>query len=246
MPSWFSRSFFVLYAATRPVAFSLGGLTLYYPYPDIFHSFSADAFVILKDHILPRGMELLNVNAFDVLISSFYIAAVLAAVTSSPVWAYEVVAFVSPGLKPDERRTLTYSIVPATLLFGLGAAFAYFVLLPFLFKFVYLFTVSFGVAPTLSLRSFINTVFFIMLAMGLSFQTPLIMGALSYVGIVSYSQWKSWWRYGIAVSFFVALLISPGATGGILEATIGFVLSALYFCGLLVSRLVTKQEKGHK
>jgi len=64
----------------------------------------------------------------------------------------------------------------------------------------------------------------------------LAMFGLSYIGAVNYSTWMKNWRYAIVVAFFIALLISPRATAGLMETTIGLTLSALCFVGALLSK----------
>lgn len=219
----------------------LGSFTIYYPYPSLFGSVSTQVFHALVDHFVYKKFTLINIGSFDSLTSTLYVAAFLAAVFSVPVWAYEIGAFVSPGLTGREKRIIRALVLPAALLFVLGALFAYEVVLPILFNVMYELTLSLGVEPTMSVRSFITIVVSYMVAMGLSFELPVFMVGLSYVGLVSYQTWRSGWRWAVVVCFFIALLISPGTTGGLMETLIGLTLSSLYFVGLLAVRLIEKR-----
>ena len=58
------------------------------------------------------------------------------------------------------------------------------------------------------------------------------------MNIIHYEQLVHNWRYGIAGSWILALFISPGATGGMMETVIGSILSGLFVVGLLISRTV--------
>lgn len=233
-------AFFFFFTLKR---LDLGGFSIYYPYPSFFKSIATQVFQLLVAHFIYKKFTLINIGSFDALISTLYVGALLAAVFSVPVWAYEIGAFVSPGLTPKEKRVIRALAIPATVLFVLGATFAYEVVLPVLFNVIYTLTVSLGVEPTMSVRSFITIVVVYMAAMGLSFELPVFMVALSYVGLVGYETWKSGWRWAVVICFFIALLISPGATGGLMETVIGLTLSSLYFVGLLIVRIITKNKK---
>ncbi|MDG6929347.1 MAG: preprotein translocase subunit TatC [Nitrososphaerota archaeon] len=235
--------FFAFFFLFRPVWFRAGPLYLFYPYPDLFSSFSAQAFTSLREHILPPALQLININSFDTFMASIYMALALALIFAMPVWVYEMAGFVSPALKPEEKRLIRYVTVPATLLFAAGVAFAYEIILPVLFHFLYLFTVGISVLPTLSVKTFASTVFVYMLAFGLAFQLPIIVVGLSYLGVVSPVEWLKQWRFAVVGAFFIALLISPGASGGIMEITIGLTLSGLYVVGALVAMYLLRAKR---
>ncbi len=236
-------AFFVLFFIFKPVWVKLGSVTVFYPFPDLFHSFTTEFFNFAKQQLLPPHMVLINLNAFDTFVAILYTAMALAAISSSPIWIYEMASFIGPALKPREKRTLQLILIPATGLFLAGGLFAYKVVLPVIFKFLYLFTLSTGVEPTLGVGTFVSTVIAYIVALGLSFEIPIIMIAVSYVGLVSYETWLKNWRYAIVGSFVMALLISPGATGGIIEVTTGLTLSGLYFGGSLVSRALVMRKR---
>lgn len=231
-------AFFVFFFAFKPLWINLGGLSIFIPVPSLFQSFSTDAFSLMRNYILPQQMILINVNTFDTFLSIAYIAMALASICALPYWIYQASAFLGPGLKPSERRAIKIVLAPATVLFVAGAFFAYNIVLPFLFRFLYLFSISTGVEPTISVSTFVTITLAYILAMGLAFETPVIMVGLTYAGIVSSSTWMKYWRFAVLVAFIIALIISPGTTGGIMEITIGLLLSSLYFIGALLARAI--------
>lgn len=235
--------FFVVLFIFKPVWVKIGSFTIFYPFPSLFQSFATEFFNFTKQQLLPPHMLLINLSAFDTFVAILYTAMALAGICSSPIWIYEAAAYLGPALKSREKRVLKLVLIPATLLFVAGALFAYKIILPVIFRFLYSFTLSTGVEPTLGVGTFVSTVIAYIVALGLSFEIPIIMIGVSYVGLVSYETWLKNWRYAIVGSFVVALLISPGATGGIIESTIGLTLSALYFGGSLVSRTLALRKK---
>ena len=110
--------------------------------------------------------ELLGVTVKVALLGGLVIAL--------PILTYQVVAFVSPGLSRREK-TYLISMTPAALLcFAAGAAFAYFVLIPPMLKF--LLTYANDVAlPMIRISNYVNLLITLVFWMGVIFETPLIM-----------------------------------------------------------------------
>ena len=75
---------------------------------------------------------------------------------------------------------------------------------------------------------------------------PVVMVTLTKFNFVGPEVWKENWRMGILVSFIIALLISPGVTGGLIETVIGLTLSGLYAAGAIVSQRVAKKNQTLK
>ncbi len=238
--------FFLFFFAFKPSWINLSGLYIPYPEPSLFQSFSTETFFAMKSYVLPPQMVSINVNTFDTFLSVAYIAMALASICYLPFWIYEASAFLGPALKPNEKRAIKMVLVPATALFIAGAFFSYTIVLPFLFRFLYLFSLYTGVEPTISVLTFVTISLAYTIALGLAFETPVIMAGLTYAGIVSYSTWIRYWRFAVLGAFIVALIISPGTTGGIMEITIGLLLSALYFAGAIVARVIQRKRVSYE
>ncbi|MBW9141543.1 MAG: twin-arginine translocase subunit TatC [Candidatus Aramenus sp.] len=218
------------------------GFTLPVIYPNLFHSISSRLIVFFIHHELPKGLELININPFDTIYASAYISFFFALLVSIPVIFYELWGFIAPGLYENEKKVIKNFVLPAFVLFLAGSSFAYFIIIPFMMKFILIFTQSLGVEPTLGLKSFISTLVTLMLATGLAFEFPLVMISLTYVGLVKAETWQRNWRWGVMGSFIIAWMISPGTTGGIIETTIGIILSTLFFIGVGVSKVVERRR----
>ncbi|ARM76877.1 twin-arginine translocase subunit TatC [Acidianus manzaensis] len=233
---------FAILFGLSPTTITVAGHTIPIVYPDIFHSFSTLIIVMFIHSELPPQLHLININVFDTLYSSAYIAFFFGVVISLPFVVKEIWGFIAPGLYDNEKKLFRNIILPSSLLFLAGASFAYFIIIPFMLRFILFYTQSLGVEPTLGLRSFISTVVTLMLAVGVAFEFPLVMTVLSYIGIVKPETWKRNWRWGVLGSFIIAWMISPGTTGGIIETTIGIILSSLYFAGYGTSKMVVNRK----
>lgn len=218
-----------------------GGLLMPVPYPSIYSSIADATIRMFIQNELPKGMALININPFDPLFASAYVSLLLSLFVVMPVLIWEAWEFVAPGLYRHEKRLAKYIVAPSLALFASGFAFAYLVIVPLIMKFVLLYTRALGVEPTISLRAFVGTVVSLTMVTGVAFEYPLVMSMLTYAGVVSAKAWRRGWRWGVLVAFIIAWIISPGTTGGVIETTIGLILSGLYFAGAAVTQIIERR-----
>ena len=234
--------FFVIYFLFGISFVKVGSYTIPILYPTLYHSIAIQAVNLFLDREKPAGLHLITLNPFDPLYSAMYVSFLLALITSFPLVFREIWAFIAPGLYEHEKKLIKKVLMPATALFVAGASFAYFIIIPFMMLFVYRLDLDLGVEPTLSLRSFVSTIVTLMIAVGGSFEFPLVMVSLTQLGLVKAKTWRENWRWGVLVSFIIAWIVSPGTTGGLIETTIAVTLSSLYFVGVIVSSIVEKRS----
>jgi sec-independent protein translocase protein TatC len=162
---------------------------------------------------------------------AFYAACVLAL----PYVLFEASRFVAPGLRAQERRVLAPVVLGGPLLFICGAAFAYYLVLPPMLHFFGSF--GQGITPIHQrLDFYISLVSSILLYMGLCFQLPILLFALSFTGLVHSRNLLSFWRYAIVGSALVAAIITPDPTAISMLIVMG-ALVGLYFISVLLLRL---------
>ncbi|EZQ02064.1 translocase [Candidatus Acidianus copahuensis] len=234
---------FIIFFAFGITFIKIGTLVVPIPYPNLFHSFSTIAIYYFIHHDLPSGLQVINIRTFDPLYASAQVSFLFSLAISVPVFVKEIWGFVSPGLYEHEKRIARSLIVPAALLFLAGASFAYFIIVPVMMDFVLLYVNSLGIEPTISLSSFVSTLVTLVAITGIAFEYPLIMSILTYAGIVKAESWKKNWRWGILISFIIAWIISPGVTGGVIETTIGVILSILYLAGTVACGIIEKKQR---
>lgn len=127
---------------------------------------------------------------------------------ASPVVLYQLWAFVAPGLYRHERRLVGPLVVSSTILFALGAAFTYTVVLPFGLKYL---TEMGGpnVDAMLSMASYVSSACFFMATFGLIFQIPLLMLVLGRTGVVRAATLARNRKYVLLGSFVIGAVLSP-------------------------------------
>ncbi|NDJ51676.1 MAG: twin-arginine translocase subunit TatC [Chloroflexi bacterium] len=136
----------------------------------------------------------------------FRIAIVLGVILAFPYIVAQLWVFIGAGLKQTERRVF-YLLFPfAVALFITGVTFAYIVMLPVALPFL----INFGsVQATPTLDDFVRFVTAVLLAVGLSFEMPLISFALSRLGIINAKMLAENWRIAVVGLTVFAAIVTP-------------------------------------
>ncbi len=182
-------------------------------------------------YIAPQELFLVYMN----------VALVGAVVVCFPVLAYQVYAFCSPGLSGKERTYISGALIAGALCFLLGVAFAYFISLPFMLRFLIQFTGEVDVSASISIQSYISFLLTVFVIFGLVFELPVVTVLLTGLGIVK-AEWLARGRKVMVVIIFVlaAIITPPDIVSQIMVAV---PMLALYELSIVLSRLVGKSKK---
>jgi sec-independent protein translocase protein TatC len=130
-------------------------------------------------------------------------------------------------------------VVTSSVLFFLGVAFAYLIVVPTATKFL----LSFGadvLDPVIMIGDYFGFVSRFCIVFGLVFQLPLVLGSLAYTGLVSSHMLLSKWRYAlVAVFVFAAILTPPDIASQLMMAG---PLIVLYFLSIWIARIVERRR----
>lgn len=137
--------------------------------------------------------------------TSLYVGVIVAA----PYIIYELYRFISPGLYENERRYSTPLIITSYVMFMLGLLFSYFILFPITFRFLAGYQVDTQVENLISLESYIDTLIFLSLAMGIIFEIPILSWLLGRLGILHREDMQQYRRHAIVVILVIAAIITP-------------------------------------
>jgi sec-independent protein translocase protein TatC len=146
-------------------------------------------------------------SVFDPILWHFKVALIAGVVVASPVWLYQLWAFVTPGLQRKERRYSLLFVGAAVPLFLLGASLAYAVMskgLQVLLNFAPKNTVS-----LISIDHYLSYAMAMLLMFGASFDIPLLIVMLNRVGVVSYDRLNKSRRLTIFLCFVFAAVATP-------------------------------------
>ncbi|MGR8011520.1 twin-arginine translocase subunit TatC [Streptomyces hypolithicus] len=160
-------------------------------------------------------------------------------VIASPVWLYQLWAFVAPGLHKNEKK-YTYAFVGAAVpLFAAGAYLAY-LILPISVKVLISLTPP-GSANILSLGDILDFTLRMVLVFGLAFELPLILVMLNLTGILTGRRMLGWWR-GVIMGVFVFGAIITPTTDPIGMLALAGPITFLYFLAAGFSVLNDKRR----
>jgi sec-independent protein translocase protein TatC len=216
------RNIFIRLAA----AFSAALLAfLFVPLPGTGESASNFAIELMRVHMLPQGAMLAVLNPLDAFFAQASVAASLAVALLLPLLFWEAWHYFSPALLPHERRYLGLGLVCSLALAAMGAAFAYFVLVPVMFTGLYGFLPG-GVVAYFSLREMVSMVTGFTVGCALIFLLPLAMVLLSALGLVPSWVWGSYARVAVLLVLVVSAIITPDGSG------VGMMLLSVPVCAL--------------
>jgi sec-independent protein translocase protein TatC len=182
---------------------------------------------------------LLATGPFSALELQLKSALIAGAVLSSPVWLYQLWAFITPALYSKERRYAVTFVSCGGLLFAIGALLAYVVIREGLTVLL-----GFGGDATiaaLSPDSYFSFLIAMLIIFGVSFELPLLLIMLNQIGLVSHAKLKQWRRYSIFGMVVFAGLVVPG-NDPITMLALAVALILLYELSVQVTRVHDKRK----
>ena len=141
-----------------------------------------------------------------------------------------------------EKAALAGFILPAVGLFFGGLAFAYYVIMPYLMRFLVSFQGQGPFTPLISIEEYFDLVLIVLVGVGAVFELPMLIFVLSIFGLVTPSfLWKNF-RYALLIIAVVAAIITPTP-----DATTMLIfmapMIALYIVGIGVSWMVVRKKR---
>ncbi len=160
---------------------------------------------------------------------------------SSPVVMYEVLAFIVPGLTPQERKAIFPGMIGAVFFLLGGMAFAYWVILPASLGFLLGFG-SDNIQNVIGIQEYMDFVIRVIFWVGLSFELPMVMALIGWLGIISARQMLKFWRYAIVLCFIIAAIVTP-TPDPLTQSLVGVPLLSLYALGILMAWFTGRRHR---
>lgn len=213
--------------------------------------FAGDIFAFLVHPLtqaFPAGEgKLIYTKLYEAFFVQVKVAIFAAFFLSFPVIANQIWAFVAPGLYAKEKKAFLPFLVATPILFTLGAAMAYYVVMPTAFHFFLAFQGTTGGLDLQALPGtddYLSLVMQFVLAFGISFLLPVLLMLLNRAGIVSRQQAIASRRYVIVGIFIIAAIATPPDV--ISQLMLALPLMALFEGTLLLMRFTEKRAAEDK
>jgi sec-independent protein translocase protein TatC len=192
--------------------------------------------------VLPilKGGQPVALGVLDPMMVRFGLAFWSAVVLSSPIIAWQVLGFLLPALKPNERKWIIPTFLAMVVLFAAGVVMCYWIILP----------ASFGwlADQTGTIMKFmpqagdmLSVVEFFLLGFGVAFQVPVVVFYLVYFGLVPYRVLRDNWRIVYVTITILAAMITPDWSPVSMGA-LAIAMVILYEVSLLACRVVLSKK----
>lgn len=205
---------------------------------DIFHTLAQPVI-----QALPEGNSMVATKVLSPFLTPLKLAFVASVFIAMPYLLYQLWSFVAPGLYQHEKRLAFPLLLSSIVLFYLGAAFAYFVVLPILFPFLV------GVTPEdvkvmPDIADFLDIAIRMFFAFGMAFEVPIATILLVMAGATTPERLKDKRPYVIVGSFVIGMLLTPPDV--ISQTLLAIPMWLLFEVGLMFARLLSRQRAARE
>ncbi len=194
----------------------------------------------IAQYLTATGGKLVVTSPTEAVMITLKLALLAGLVLVAPYIVYQVWGFLSPALYAREKRLVLPAMFAGSLMFVAGAAFGFGVLLPQSLPILFSFQ-SEGLVNLITYQEYFSFVVQIMLAMGLSFEIPLVIMLLAALGIVTPAGLNRFRRFAIVLSATAGAILSPG-TDVLSMVLMTVPILLLYEIGFLGSWVIHRRK----
>ena len=180
------------------------------------------------------------ITPLENLVTYFRVALMGGLVLGMPMLVYQTLRYVAPALTPAEKRWIYPLVAAASLSFVGGMAFAYFVVLPPAYSFLFDFGSSFA-TPSPTITSYMDLTIRLIVILGLVFELPIVVMGLARLRVVHWRRLLGWWRFAIIGAFVISAIATP-TIDPVTQSLIAGPMVALYFVGIGLAWFVRPRE----
>ena len=191
-------------------------------------------------HALPAGTSMIAVEIQETFFTAMKVAFFGGFIISLPVIFWQLWLFLAPGLYDHEKKLVVPFVFFATLMFLLGASFAYYIVVPVGFDFL----IAFGnsvVSVLPSIGKYVGFFTKLLIGFGIAFELPVITFFLAKIGLVNDQMLKDFFRYAVVLIFIVAAILTPPDV--ISQVLMAAPLLILYGVSIYIAKVFNPAQK---
>ena len=191
-------------------------------------------------HALPAGTSMIAVEIQETFFTAMKVAFFAGFIISLPVIFWQLWLFLAPGLYDHEKKLVVPFVFFATLMFLLGASFAYYIVVPVGFDFL----IAFGnsvVSVLPSIGKYVGFFTKLMIGFGIAFELPVITFFLAKIGIVNDQMLKDFFRYAVVLIFIISAILTPPDV--ISQVLMAAPLLILYGVSIYIAKVFNPAQK---
>ncbi len=208
-------------------------------------SFSNELYLYVSEPLrqyLPESSTMIATDVTSPFLTPFKLTLVLSLFAAMPYVLYQVWAFVAPGLYKREKKIVIPLFCSSVILFYAGMAFAYYVVFPLVFMF-FTSVGPEGVSIMTDIRSYLNFVLKLFFAFGISFEIPIAVVILSWMGVVDPDNLAKKRPYVFILCFVFGMLLTPPDI--ISQTLLAIPMWLLFEIGIMFGRLIKPKPDNH-
>jgi len=189
---------------------------------------------------LPEGTKLIATNVISPILVPLKILLMSGFLVVLPFVLYQVWAFVAPGLYSHEKRLVAPLVISSTVLFFVGVAFCYFLVIPAMSQFIQAFAPA-AITAAPDIEQYFGFVLTLFLVFGISFEVPVAVIVLARIGVVTIEQLRRFRGYFIVSAFIVAAVVTPPDV--ISQLSLAIPMCILYEIGIVSAHLLIRKTQ---
>ena len=202
---------------------------------DIYH-FIAEPLMA----VMPEGTSMIATKVASPFLTPFKLSLIAAVFFSMPYLLYQLWGFIAPGLYAHEKKMAMPLLASSVVLFYLGAAFAYYVVFPLVFKFFTSVTPE-GVAVMTDISEYLDFVLTLFFAFGLAFEIPIATILLVWMGMTTPAKLAAKRPFVVVGVFVIGMLLTPPDI--ISQTLLALPMWVLFEAGIIFSRFFVREEE---
>ncbi|MGI6659015.1 MAG: twin-arginine translocase subunit TatC [Dethiobacteraceae bacterium] len=186
------------------------------------------------------NLQLIFTTPPEALVAQVRLALQAALIVTLPLNLIQVLLFIVPALEETEKKVILPFFLAMNVLFFLGVAFSYYMVIPFAIRFFMGFGTE-SLTPLFSIGNYISFITSLLLSFGLIFQIPLVFWFLGLIGLVSSAFLRNNRKFAILVIVVVAAIMTPPDV--VSQVLMAIPLIFLYEAGMVLVWVTERQKR---